>query len=167
MAKENKADGWELNFWVHRVLISVCKDTSYYKWFWFLTFHEHDLVYCRTVALGRGKDFGWWFSRIVKNYLWKWAVSCHDKKFKHIINTTRVRLVCFYHWKQAGKIMKKRKKHISASNHCRLGFFSFLAIRLSYLLLCVAAIVLAEHGSLSCVHVVDVSSYGVDLSIVG
>ena len=63
--------------------------------------------------------------------------------------------------------MKKRKKHISASNHCRLGFFSFLAIRLQYLLLCVAAIVVAEHGSLSCVHVVYVSSYSVDLSIVG
>jgi len=33
--------------------------------------------------------------------------------------------------------------------------------------LCVAAIVLAEHGSLSCVHVVNVPSYRVDLSIVG
>jgi len=33
--------------------------------------------------------------------------------------------------------------------------------------LCAAAVVLAEHGSLSCVHVVDVTSYCIDLSIVG
>ena len=35
-----------------------------------------------------------------------------------------------------------------------------------FLLLGVAAKVLANHGSFSCVHVVDVSSYCVDLSIV-
>ena len=35
-----------------------------------------------------------------------------------------------------------------------------------YLLLCVAAIIFAKHGSLTCVHVIDVSLYCVYFTIV-
>ena len=57
--------------------------------------------------------------------------------------------------------------HIKHINKCSTLVLGFQLVIFRNSLLCVAAIVFAEHGSLSCVHVVNVPSYCIDLSIVG
>ena len=40
-------------------------------------------------------------------YLWKSSATCHHKKFKNIVYSSRVWQICFNNWKQSGQIKQR------------------------------------------------------------
>ena len=48
-------------------------------------------------------------------YLWKSSATCHHKKFKNIVYSSRVWQICFNNWKESSK--KKKKQRLENYNH--------------------------------------------------